>query len=52
VVTHFGELLFEDASDANSGEKVFARRILSSAGIGAVKNILKNHPKIAVEEGV
>ena len=50
VITHFGELLFEEAQETNPGEKAFARRILSSAGIGAVKNILKNNVKITVLE--
>jgi len=50
VVTHFGELLWEGASEANGGEMAFSRRILSSAGISAIKNILKHDPKIACEQ--
>jgi len=50
VITHFGELLFEEATETNPGEKTFARRVLSSAGIGAVKNILKHNVKITVQE--
>ena len=49
VITHFGELLFERALETNTGEKTFARRILSSAGINAVKNILKHDVTISIE---
>lgn len=50
VIIHFGNLLWENASQANQGEVSFARRILSSAGIGALKNILKHDTVIAVEQ--
>jgi len=50
VIIHFGNLLWENASQANAGEVSFARRILSSAGINAVKNILKHDTVIAVEQ--
>jgi len=50
VITHFGELLFEGASEANGGEISFSRRILSSAGIGSIKNILKHNTVINVEQ--
>jgi len=50
VITHFGELLWENASEANGGEMTFARRMLSSAGIGAVKSILKHDTAVAVEQ--
>jgi len=49
VITHFGSLLLENAAESNPGEITFARRILSSAGINAVENILKHHTIIAVE---
>jgi len=50
VITHFGYLLQENAMKTNEGEITFARRILSAAGIGAVKNILKHNVRIAVEQ--
>jgi len=50
VIIHFGNLLWENASPANAGEVSYARRILSSAGINAVKNILKHDTVIAVEQ--
>ena len=49
VIKHFGELLIEGAEPSNTGEMSFARRILSAAGIGAIKNILKHDTTIAVE---
>ncbi|MDR2964195.1 MAG: DUF5906 domain-containing protein [Treponema sp.] len=50
VITHFGELLNEGAASTNPGEKRFARRILSSAGIGAIKRILEGDVSIAVDQ--
>jgi len=50
VIIHFGNLLWENASPSNAGEVSYARRILSSAGINAVKNILKHDTVISVEQ--
>jgi len=50
VITHFGNLAWESASRAAEGEVAFARHILSSAGIGAVKKILKCDTVVAVEQ--
>jgi putative DNA primase/helicase len=50
VITHFGNLLWEGTSESRPAEATFARRILSSAGIGAIKNVLKHHPRITVEQ--
>jgi putative DNA primase/helicase len=50
VVIHFGQLLFEGTVEINQGELRFARHILSSAGINAVKSILRHHPLITIEQ--
>jgi len=50
VITHFGNLLWEQASRATEGEVPFARKILSSDGIAAIKKILKCDTVIAVEQ--
>jgi len=49
VIKHFGELLWEGASTDNAQEMAFARRVLSSGGIAAVKKILSMDTTIAVE---
>ena len=50
VIIHFGQLLFEGTVEINQGELRFARHILSSSGINAVKSILRHHPIIAIEQ--
>jgi len=50
VITHFGNLLFENATRTNEGEVTFARKILSAAGISAIKNILKCDTIISVKQ--
>ena len=50
VITHFGELLNESTTETYPIEKRFARRILSSAGIGAIKNILRSDVSITADQ--
>ncbi|MDR0709162.1 MAG: DUF5906 domain-containing protein [Spirochaetaceae bacterium] len=50
VIIHFGQLLLEGTVDINQGELRFARHILSSSGINAVKSILRYHPRIVIEQ--
>jgi len=50
VIKHFGELLIEGANQDNGAEVRFARHILSSGGITAIKRILSMDTTIAVEQ--
>ena len=50
VIAHFGELLFEGANEMDPQETRFARRVLSSGGITAIKNILSRDAAVAVEQ--
>jgi putative DNA primase/helicase len=50
IICHFGDLRYEGASDMRPDEARFAKHSLSSAGITAVKTILRNDTRIIIRQ--
>jgi P4 family phage/plasmid primase-like protien len=50
VIIHFGQLLWEGTDETHPEEMRFARHILSSGGINAIKSIMRHNTLIAIEQ--